>query len=88
MKDSKASCENGTDQWLYFAFTMAMHRPSGDPVVKKSKKGFAHYLQKFADGTNPSQRVNDNPGCSAGGHGLNLKVPWNGTGKLIVESSL
>jgi hypothetical protein len=84
MEDAKASSENGDGPMALFCI-LAMYRPSGETYRDEIKEKICALPAKFAEGTNPSQRVNDSLSVLQEAVDLDVKIPWNRTGKLIVS---
>jgi hypothetical protein len=84
MEDAKASSENGDGPMALFCI-LAMYRPSGESYRDEIKEKICALPAKFAEGTNPSQRVNDSLAVLQEAIDLDVKIPWNRTGKLIVS---
>ena len=74
MEDSKACCENGDGPMALFCI-LAMYRPGGESYREEIKEKICALPAKFAEGTNPSQRVNDSLAVLQEAIDLDVKIP-------------
>ena len=84
MEEKKACCEIGDGPMAIFCI-LALYRPSGEAYREEVKEKICALPAKFTDGTNPAQKVNDSLAILQEALDLDVKIPWNKTGKLIVS---
>ena len=64
---------------------LAMYRPSGESYREEIKEKICALPAKFAEGTNPLQRVNDSLAVLQEAIDLDARITWNRTGRPIVS---
>jgi hypothetical protein len=84
MADDKACCEIGDGPMAIFCI-LALYRPSGEIYRDEVKDKMLGLPSKFTEGCNPAQKIHDNQAILQEALDLDIKIPWNRTGKQIVS---
>ena len=83
LEELKGQCEIGDGPMAIFCI-LALYRPSGETYREEIKEKICGLVSKFNDGTNPTAKINENMTTLQEAIDLDIKIPWNRSGKLIV----
>ena len=78
-----AQCELEDGPTALFCI-LAKYRPSSERYRDETRNKIVALAGKFNDGSNPSSRINDNTWLLQEAIDLDIKIPWNTTGKMLV----
>ena len=76
-------CEIGDGPMAIFCI-LALYRPSGESYREEIKEKICGLASKFNDGANPTAKINESMTTLQEAIDLDIRVPWNRSGKLIV----
>jgi hypothetical protein len=83
LEDCTGQCEIGDGPTAIFCI-LALYRPSGETYREEIKEKICGLATKFNDGANPTAKINESMATLQEAIDLDIKIPWNRSGKLIV----
>jgi hypothetical protein len=83
LEDQVGQCEVGDGPMAIFCI-LALYRPSGENYREEIKEKICGLATKFNDGTNPTAKINECMNTLQEAIDLDIKIPWNRTGKTII----